>query len=140
MDAVLQKVLVVEDNANIRKIVTVALEKVGGLTVCACESGAQALESVGEFGPQLILLDMMMPGMDGLTLLRLLRERADTAGIPVVFLTAKTTPNEVNAMREAGALDVIGKPFAPRTLHTTVKGIWAAAFKSVSAVPGELGT
>ncbi len=124
MSAELQNVMVVEDNAQIRTIVRVALEKVGKLTVCACESGIEALQALENFLPQLILLDVMMPEMDGPTLLRRLRERPDTAAIPVVFLTAKTTTQEIKAMRELGVVDVIGKPFDPITLHKTVKSIW----------------
>jgi len=125
MKGELQRVLLVEDHAHIRAIVKVALEKLGGLQVCACESGAEALNTVAEFCPQLILLDVMMPGMDGPTLLKHLRERPDTAQIPVVFLTAKTTAQEIKSLRDSGALDVIAKPFDPITLHVTVKSIWA---------------
>jgi two-component system OmpR family response regulator len=73
----------------------------------------------------LILLDVMMPGMDGPTVLKQLRARPDTAEIPVIFLTAKTTAQEIKSMRESGALDVIAKPFDPITLHKTVKSMWA---------------
>ena len=121
----LQRVLLVEDHAHIRAIVKVALEKLGGLTVCACASGADALKTVGDFCPQLILLDVMMPGMDGPTLLGHLRERPDTAQIPIVFLTARTTAQEIKSLRDSGALDVIPKPFDPITLHVIVKSIWA---------------
>lgn len=124
----LRKVLVVEDNHDIRTIVKAALEMVGGLEVRACESGTEALETVSEFGPQLILLDVMMPDLDGPGVLARLRERPDTAAIPVVFLTAKAAPSEVERLRALGALDVLTKPFDPMTLHEQVKAIWATAF------------
>jgi CheY-like chemotaxis protein len=128
MRSPLRKVLVVEDNHDIRTIVKAALEMVGGLEVRACESGTEALERVSEFGPQLILLDVMMPDLDGPGVLARLRERPDTAAIPVVFLTAKAAPSEVERLRALGALDVLTKPFDPMTLHEQVKAIWATAF------------
>ncbi len=128
MRSPLRKVLVVEDNHDIRTIVKAALEMVGGLEVRACESGTEALETVSEFGPQLILLDVMMPDLDGPGVLARLRERPDTAAIPVVFLTAKAAPSEVERLRALGALDVLTKPFDPMTLHEQVKAIWATAF------------
>jgi len=123
----LKKVLLVEDNGDIRTIVKMALEKVGGLTVRACESGTEALAALAEFGPQLVLLDVMMPEMDGPTVLKRLRESPDTAGIEVVFLTAKTTAQEIQMLRGLGALGVIPKPFDPLTLHEAVRRIWDGA-------------
>jgi DNA-binding response OmpR family regulator len=125
VDTPLQNILVVEDNADIRAILKLALEKVGGLTVCACDSGNAALSALAEFRPQLVMLDVMMPDMDGPGLLKLLRARADTAAVPVVFLTAKATTQEVQELRNLGALDVIAKPFDPMTLHAKVKAVWA---------------
>jgi CheY-like chemotaxis protein len=126
MRSPLQKVMVVEDNADIRTIVKAALEMVGGLEVQACESAREALDAVAEFGPQLLLLDVMMPDMDGPGLLACLRERSDTAQVPVVFLTAKAAPAEIQRLRALGALDVLTKPFDPMTLHEQVKAIWNA--------------
>ena len=120
----LQKIMLVEDNAHIRAIVKLALGKYGKLEVFECESGAVALAAIAECQPQLILLDVMMPGMDGPSVLKRLRERPDAAEIPVVFLTAKTTSQEVQMLRSLGALDVIAKPFDPLTLHQTVRRIW----------------
>ena len=127
MASPLEKVLLVEDNNDIRAIVKVALQKLGGLEVCACESGVQALDAMTDFAPQLVLLDVMMPDMDGPTVLRRMRERPETAGIAVIFLTAKTTPQEIQALRSLGALDVIPKPFDPISLHQHVKRIWKAS-------------
>jgi CheY-like chemotaxis protein len=118
--------MVVEDNADIRTIVKAALEMVGGLEVQACESGQDALDAIATFGPQLLLLDVMMPDMDGPGLLARLRERSDTAEVPVVFLTAKAAPAEIQRLRALGALDVLTKPFDPMTLHERVKAIWEA--------------
>lgn len=128
MSIPLQKVLVVEDNHDIRTIVKAALEMVGGLEVLACESGSEALEALADFAPQLVLLDVMMPGMDGPGVMARLRERPDTAQIPVVFLTAKTATTETERLRALGALGVLTKPFDPMTLHEEVRSIWAGAF------------
>jgi CheY-like chemotaxis protein len=121
----LQTVLLVEDSPDIRLIVKAALERVGGLKVRACESGAEALAAVAEFKPQLILLDVMMPDMDGPGVLARLREHPDTAAIPVVFLTALAAPSEIQRLRALGAVDVLTKPFNPMTLHEKVKAVWA---------------
>lgn len=123
----LQRVMLVDDNADIRTIVKLALEKVGGLTVCACESGPEALERLAGFKPQLVLLDVMMPDMDGPTVFRRIREQPGMADIAIVFLTAKATNREIQALRALAPLDVIGKPFDPMTLHEKVKAIWANA-------------
>src|SRR6185369_11143312 len=111
MQEQLQKVMLVEDNADIRTIARVALEKIGGLSVLACESGAEGLAAVEAFQPQLILLDVMMPGLDGPAVLKQLRDQPATAQIPIVFLTAKMSPQDSQMLRGLGALDIIGKPF-----------------------------
>ena len=124
MNPALQTVLLVEDNADIRKIAKAALEMIGGLKVRACESGAEALAALAEFKPQLVLLDVMMPDMDGPGILKELRGRPDTVAIPVVFLTAKSGASEIQRLRSLGALDVLTKPFDPMNLHEKVKAAW----------------
>ena len=126
MTTELRRVLLVEDNADIRTVAKAALEMVGGLEVHACESGAAALAAVPSFQPQLVLLDVMMPDMDGPGVLERLREDPGTARLPVVFLTAKTTGAERERLRALGALDVLTKPFDPLTLHEKVNAAWAA--------------
>ncbi|MCH8844332.1 MAG: response regulator [SAR324 cluster bacterium] len=123
-DKPLEKIMCVEDEPDIQEIVKMALEEVGGYTVKLCDSGEKALETVGEFAPDLILLDVMMPGMDGPTTMKVLRERADSADIPVILMTAKVQPHEVAQYREQGALDVISKPFDPMTLSATIESMW----------------
>lgn len=124
MSVALQKVMLVEDDKDIRTVAGMALEMVGGLTVQACESGARALETVAAFAPQLVLLDVMMPGMTGPEVLQALRQRDDTRELPVIFLTAKAQETEVARLKGLGALDVIAKPFDPMTLADTVKRLW----------------
>ncbi len=120
----LTQVLYVEDEPDIQMVARLALESLGGFTVEICSSGDEALARAPAFKPQLILLDVMMPGMDGPTTLKKLRGLPQFADTPVVFMTAKVQPGEVAGYRELGALDVIAKPFDPMTLADQVKAIW----------------
>ena len=90
----------------------------------ACNSGREALEKASEFDPDLVLLDVMMPGMDGPTTLRHQRGLPATADIPVIFMTAKLNAADAGAYKEMGALDIIFKPFNPVTLADTLTKIW----------------
>lgn len=122
----LSRVLHVEDDPAIRKVAQLALVKVGGLTVESAESAAAALACLDTFTPQLILLDVMMPGVDGPELLRQLRARPDTAATPVVFMTAKGLASEHAELLALGAAAVLEKPFNPMTLAQTLQQQWAA--------------
>lgn len=121
----LQRILYVEDEPDIRAIAQIALESVGGFTVEICSSGGRALDRAALFAPDLILLDVMMPGMDGPTTLEALRNLDQTENTPIIFMTAKAQPHEIERFRNLGALDVITKPFDPMTLADVIKGIWA---------------
>ena len=125
IDRILKRVLFVEDDPDIRTVARISLERVGGFTVLGCSSGTEALERVREFDPDLILLDVMMPGMDGLETLEALRLLPAFREVPVVFMTAKAQAEEVVQYREAGAADVISKPFDPMALPATVREIWS---------------
>ncbi|BBK38885.1 response regulator [Allostella sp. ATCC 35155] len=120
----LARILYVEDDADIRMIGKFAMENVGGFVVTDCESGEEALARAPGAAPQLLLLDVMMPGMDGPTTLARLRAQPATAATPVVFMTAKVQPQEVQRYRELGAIDVISKPFDPMTLSDSIRAIW----------------
>jgi two-component system, OmpR family, response regulator len=120
----LQRVLYVEDEPDIQAVARLALEVVGGLTVRTCSSGEQALNEAPGFAPELILLDVMMPGMDGPSTLKALREWPELAAVPVVFMTAKVQPQEVAHYTALGALGVIAKPFDPMTLAEQVRRLW----------------
>jgi CheY-like chemotaxis protein len=123
-DHALSRVLHVDDESDIREIARLALEEVGGFAVESCGSGAQAIEKAAGFGPDVILLDVMMPGMSGPEVLEALRGRPDTVGIPVIFMTAKVQAREVEALIELGAIGVIEKPFDPMTMSGQVTEIW----------------
>ncbi len=120
----LAKILMVEDESDIQAIARLALEAVGGFTVSTCASGAEALASGPAFQPDLILLDVMMPGLDGPGTLQALRRTPGLAAVPVVFMTAKVQPQEIANLRSLGALGVIAKPFDPMTLSSTIRNIW----------------
>ncbi len=98
-----------------------ALEAIGGFDVETCGSGAEALALAPALGVDLILLDVMMPGMDGLTVFHSLRELPETERTPVIFMTAKVQAQEMARYRALGALDVIPKPFDPMTLAATAR-------------------
>ncbi len=122
----LERILYVEDEPDIQQVAKLALEMVGGFTLQVCSSGQEALDSAEGFAPQLVLLDVMMPGMDGPTTLQNLRQLPALANVPVVFMTAKVQPQEVAHYKSLGALDVIPKPFDPMTLADQVRAVWAA--------------
>lgn len=113
-----------DDESDIREVARLALEEVGGFTVESCASGAQAIEKAPDFDPDVILLDVMMPGMSGPEVLEALRGRPDTAGIPVIFMTAKVQASELEALTKLGAIGVIEKPFDPMTMSGQVAEIW----------------
>lgn len=114
----------VEDDPSIQMVAKVALEAVGGFEVCTCGGGQEALENFNDFAPQLILLDVMMPTMDGPSTLRKLQEKFDLSAIPVVFMTAKVQSNEVESYKALGASDVVVKPFDPMQLSAQIQAIW----------------
>jgi len=122
----LQRILLVDDEADIRQIARLALEALGGFEIRECTSGLAAPQAIKDFKPQLILMDVMMPGQDGLQTLKALQATPGLPQVPVVFMTAKVQPQEVSSFRTLGALDVIAKPFDPMTLAQTVRRIWDA--------------
>jgi CheY-like chemotaxis protein len=115
------RILYVDDEDDIREVATLALELDSGLTVRTCASGAEALDAAAAWQPDLILLDVMMPHMDGPTTLARLRDIPATASIPVVFITARTQAGEVEQFKSLGALGVLAKPFDPMTLGDAVR-------------------
>ncbi|PKF51868.1 response regulator [Enterovibrio nigricans] len=115
-------VLYVEDDEDIRAIAEMALED-DNFFLMSCSSGEEALEKAALSDPDLLLLDVMMPGMDGPTTLNHLRQIPHITSTPVIFMTAKVQPTEVKAYLECGALGVISKPFDPMGLADEIKTI-----------------
>ncbi len=122
----LTRILYVEDDPDIQAVAQLALEAIGGFTVYLSDSGADGLETAVREQPDLILLDVMMPGMDGPTTLASLRADPELMDIPVIFVTAKVQPAEVEHFTSLGALGVIAKPFDPMTLAGVVTELWAS--------------
>lgn len=120
----LQRVLHVEDDPSIRMVTSVALEKVGKLQVLSCESGQQALDKAAAWDPQVLLLDVMMPQMDGPTTLAELRKVMDISDRLVLFMTAKVQQKEIDHYLGIGAHGVIIKPFDPMTLAVQIQQHW----------------
>jgi CheY-like chemotaxis protein len=120
----LERILCVEDDADIKTVIQIALETVGGFRVELCGSGLDALDRAVAWQPDLILLDVMMPGMDGPSTLRALQAQPATAAIPVMFMTARVQPSEVAEFLAMGALAVIAKPFDPMTLAHDIETHW----------------
>ena len=125
MSETLNKILYVEDKADIQTVAKLAFRSVGGFEVMICGSGAEALEQAPKFKPDIFLLDVMMPGMDGPDTLVALLKTEGLENTPAIFLTAKALPAEVERYKSLGALDVIPKPFDPMTLADQVKDIWS---------------
>ncbi len=120
------KVLIVDDEQELRSVARLGLELMGGMTCVEAASGEEALTAAAKERPDVVLLDMIMPGMDGGATLRRLRENPSTADIPVVLLTA-ALPAELQSLRALGVLDVIVKPFDPRKLASNLRMIMRSA-------------
>jgi two-component system, OmpR family, response regulator len=120
----LRTVLYVDDEPDIRLLVKLCLELSPGLCVELAASGTEALESARTLKPDLILLDVMMPGLDGAATLQQLRADPAFGHTPIAFVTAKAMPAELERLRALGAADVIAKPFEPLKLATQVRALW----------------
>jgi CheY-like chemotaxis protein len=115
------RVLHVDDEPDIREVVELSLGLDPGIVVRSCASGEEALEVVEDWAPAIILLDMMMPVMDGPATLGHLQANPGTANIPVVFMTARAQSRELDLLRSLGAVGVIPKPFDPMALAASVR-------------------
>ncbi|MEY8203688.1 MAG: response regulator [Bermanella sp.] len=124
MTPVLRKILYAEDDPDIQELTLLALESLGGFTVTCCNSGEQVVRLAQEVRPDLVLMDVMMPTVDGPTALQFLRDTQGCETIPVIFMTAKVMENEVQLFKDMGALDVIRKPYDPMTLCSDISEIW----------------
>lgn len=121
---VLSRVLCVDDDPDIRIVLEFALRRVGGLEVAICASGIEALARAQDFAPDLMLLDAVMPGLDGPATLRKLRAIPALAHVPTLFLTAKADSDEMENYAEMGADGILAKPFDAMKLADVVRGVW----------------
>ncbi|MFT4630575.1 MAG: two-component system OmpR family response regulator [Arenicella sp.] len=121
----LDRILYAEDDLDIQELVSLALTTIGDLTLKICNSGLEAVNEVEAFDPQLLLLDVMMPFLDGPGALKQIREMEAFKEIPVIFLTAKVQGPEVQAYLNMLGVAVIRKPFDPMTLADQITEFWA---------------
>jgi CheY-like chemotaxis protein len=115
-----RKILIIDDEDDIREVAALSLESVAGWTVAVASSGPQGLARAIEQQPDAILLDVMMPGMDGPTTFRELRNHPATAKIPVLLLTAKVQASDQRRFAGLGVEAILFKPFDPLTLSTQI--------------------
>ncbi|MEP7120543.1 MAG: response regulator [Byssovorax sp.] len=119
----IERILLVDDEQDIRTIASMSLRRVGGWAVVAVASGPEGLAEARRAPPDLILIDVMMPGCDGPTTLRMLRDDPATAAIPILFLTARSRRVEIDELLALGAEGVIVKPFDPMLLPDQIRRI-----------------
>jgi two-component system, OmpR family, alkaline phosphatase synthesis response regulator PhoP len=117
------KILIIEDDEDVRCVASLSLSLIGGLQVLEAEGGLQGLELAAREKPDAILLDLLMPEMDGSQTITALKQNPDTADIPVVFLTTRTLSSESSRMRSLGAAGILHKPFDPMTLASQLQEI-----------------
>jgi two-component system alkaline phosphatase synthesis response regulator PhoP len=117
------KVLVVEDEIDVANLVKHAIERGGDATVEVATSGAGALELVTRSAPDLVVLDLNLPGLDGTEVCRLIRSRPATSTLPIIMLTARTEESDRVLGLDLGADDYITKPFSPRELAARVRAV-----------------
>lgn len=120
----LTKILYVEDDEDIAQIAMMIMEEFGSFEVKHCLSGSEALKILPKFLPQLVIMDMMMPVMDGLQTFDNMKKIEVIKNIPVIFLTAKMQKKEQQSYLDAGAIGVITKPFDPEKLCDSINEIW----------------
>ena len=123
-DRPLNRICYVEDDVDIQRIVRLSLEKIGKMTVEIVGDPLVAIDAITRFGPDLVMLDWMMPGLDGPALYRKMKEKPETSALPVVFITAKASPKELEELTRMGAAGTISKPFSPRDLPDQLREIW----------------
>lgn len=122
--AKLEKILLVEDDPDIQFIARMALQRLSGYQVEVSNNGREALKKLPLFLPQMVIMDMMMPEMDGLTTFQQMRQNPDFAHLPVVLMTAKAQAHEIENYKREGIRDVIIKPFEPAELGKQLEKIW----------------
>ncbi|RMF16133.1 MAG: response regulator [Gammaproteobacteria bacterium] len=125
--AELGRILYVEDEPDIRAVAEMALETLGGYEVILCASGEEGVQRAAQERPDFILLDVMMPGMDGIATFEAIRQQPGCQDIPIAFMTAKVQPHEQARFLAMGAVGVIAKPFDPMSLSDQVRTLWEQA-------------
>jgi two-component system, OmpR family, response regulator len=124
-DRPLIRICYVEDDEDIQRIVRMSLERVGKMTVEVVSDPTLAIQTITEFRPDMVMLDWMMPVMDGPTLYRQMKMRPDLNALPVVFITAKASQRDLEELRSLGCAGTISKPFSPKDLPDQLRAIWS---------------
>jgi two-component system OmpR family response regulator len=135
--AFLKSILYVEDDLDIQALVTLMLSSMGDFDVTACSSGSEALAAAGKLRPDLLLLDVMMPGMDGLATLSALRKLSNTMRTPAIFMTTKVQPSEIAHYYSVGAIGVIAKPFESMQLVQQLRRLWEEHAAAQAGAPSD---
>jgi CheY-like chemotaxis protein len=121
----LNRVCYVEDDEDIQRIVRMSLERIGKMTVDVVGDPTKAIDAMKVFKPDLVMLDWMMPAIDGPTLFRQMKARPETSSLPVVFITAKAAQRDLDELTSLGAAGTISKPFSPKDLPDQLRAIWS---------------
>src|SRR5439155_7233798 len=124
-DRPLNRICYVEDDEDIQRIVRVSLERIGKMTVEVVSDPMVAIDAISAFKPDLVMLDWMMPGMDGPTLFRKMKQLPEVSALPVVFISAKATQRDMAELIALGAAGTISKPFSSKDLPDQLRAIWA---------------
>ena len=120
----LVRICYVEDDEDIQRIVRMSLERIGKMTVEVVGDPTEAIEAMTSFRPDLVMLDWMMPVLDGPSLFKQMKLRPETSSLPVVFITAKASQKELDELTAMGAVGTISKPFSPKDLPEQLRQIW----------------
>ena len=123
-DRPLDRICYVEDDEDIQRIVRMSLERLGKMTVHIVGDPTMALDAMNTFKPDLVMLDWMMPKLDGPALFKLMQDRPETKALPVVFITAKASQRDLDHLMKLGAAATISKPFSPKDLPDQLREIW----------------
>jgi two-component system, OmpR family, response regulator len=123
-DRPLNRICYVEDDEDIQRIVRMSLERVGKMTVEVVGDPTMAIDAISAFKPDLVMLDWMMPKLDGPALFREMQQHADIKALPVVFITAKASQRDLDELMAMGAVGTVSKPFSPKDLPEQLREIW----------------
>ena len=123
-DRPLNRICYVEDDEDIQRIVRMSLERVGKMTVEVVGDPTMAIDAINAFKPDLVMLDWMMPKLDGPALFRQMQQHAGIKALPVVFITAKAAQRDLDELTAMGAVGTISKPFSPKDLPDQLREIW----------------
>jgi two-component system, OmpR family, response regulator len=130
MSKALKRIMCVDDETDILEVAKMCLETVAGFEVVCCSSGTEMLTVLQEEKPDLIMLDVMMPGMDGPATLSAVRQKPQLNHVPIILLTARVQPAEIEQYLKMGAAGVICKPFDPMTISSQITEIYGKFHES----------